>query len=378
MPHLGTAAGGGVLLSWLAPEAVSGVGEGPGNRQEQVLKVVRYRADEGFGVPSVVARGSDFFVNWADFPSVVEVGPGRWVAHWLQRGDQGGYDYGIRVATSQDAGATWSTPWTPHEDGTPTEHGFVTVWGDGEGGWELVWLDGRRYADGPDGPATREMTLRSRHVTAGDDRGPETLLDPRTCDWCQTDVAVTRGGPVVVYRDRSEEEVRDIYLSRRVQGVWTEGLPVHEDGWVIEGCPVNGPAVDAVGDTLAVAWFTAPREEPRVLLAFSPDGGETFGGPVRVDDGRPTGRTDVVATPDGSAVVLWLEDTGNGDGELRIRRVHAGGSVGISRTVTETRSIRASGFPQLAALGDGSFLVAWTSVSPEGTTELRTARVELP
>jgi hypothetical protein len=141
---------------------------------------------------------------------------------------------------------------------------------------------------------------------------------------------------------------------------------------------VNGPAVDARADRVAVAWFTAPRDEPRVQLAFSQDGGATFQPPVRIDDGRPLGRTDVVLAEDGSAVVLWLEETGNGGGELRLRRVHRDGSAGPSHLLATTLGARASGFPQLLPLGDAGLFAAWTEASTEGPVAVRAARMELP
>lgn len=387
MPHLSPLEDGGVLLSWLAPRSESAAGDADPTTNPEAdgssgalseLRVVRFEDGTGFGEPRLVVRRDDFFVNWADFPSVVEVGPDRWVAHWLQRGDAGGYDYEVRMAATEDEGVSWSGPWTLHEDRSPTEHGFVTVWAAGEGRLAAVWLDGRKYVDGAHGPATEEMTLRAREMDARGRMGVEHELDSRTCDCCQTDVALTEGGPVVVYRDRSPEEVRDIHVVRWEDGAWSTPRPVHRDGWVIPGCPVNGPAIDARADRVAVAWFAAPRDEPRVQLAFSQDGGATFQPPVRIDDGRPLGRTDVVLTEDGSAVVLWLEETGNGVGELRLRRVYRDGSAGPAHLLATTLAARASGFPQLLRLGDAGLFAAWTEASTEGPVAVRVARMELP
>jgi hypothetical protein len=286
-----SSSGDAVHMTWLE-EAEEGMHD---------LRIARL--ENGVWSPAtVVASRADFFVNWADFPSVAVDEGGRLWIHWLQRGPEGGYDYGIRLVHSEDGGDTWSEPWTPHEDATPTEHGFVSLLPLG-GGVALSWLDGRQYAPGPDGsPATQEMTVRFRALDNAATPGPETLLDPRVCDCCQTDAALAADGPVVVYRDRSPSEIRDIYLTRWVDGNWVPGTPVHDDGWEIAGCPVNGPAVAAVGDTVAVAWFTAAQENPRVHVAYSLDGGATFGPPARVDDGNPAGRVDLAldATGPGS------------------------------------------------------------------------------
>lgn len=363
-PYLSTSEDG-VLMSWIEPEA-----EGEGH----LVRFARYDG-RAWSAPSTVARGERFFVNWADFPSINEIG-GTLVAHWLRRGPEGGYDYGVRVAVSTDGGATWSDPWTPHEDGTPTEHGFVSVFAAGETAG-LVWLDGRRFAEGPGGdPPTREMTLRFRTLGHGGPPGPETLVDERVCDCCQTDAALTSRGPVVVYRDRSPEEVRDIRLARLEPEGWTPGTLVHADGWEIASCPVNGPAVAARDRTVAAAWFTAAGDEARVRLAFSSDAGDTFDEPLTVDDGAPVGRVDVVLAADGSAVVSWLERTGEG-AEVRLRRLAADGSTTASAVVAPTSAERAGGFPRMVPLPGEGLLLAWTDVHGEGS-RVRVARIDLP
>lgn len=358
-PHLSSGEDG-VWLSWLEPAG-----------EAWALRVASV-GEAALGSISTVTERPDFFVNWADFPSVVSLGDGRLAAHWLQRGDAGGYDYGVRVSWSDDGGATWSEPWTPHDDGTPTEHGFVSLLPDASGGLGVLWLDGRRYVAGPSGPATEEMTLRFRQ-RAGPDAaaGPEAVVDDRVCDCCQTGAARTTDGWVVVYRDRSADEIRDIFAARLVDGAWSDARPVHRDGWHIEACPVNGPAVDADGDRVAVAWFTGAGDVPRVSLAFSDDQGGRFTEPVRIDDGDPVGRVDVVLDGDG-AMVSWIERVGDG-AELRLRRVAADGTSADAGVVTRVSGARAAGFPRMVRDGD-DLVVAWTDAT-EASTRLRVGRI---
>lgn len=355
-PYLATD-GTGVWMSWLEPTADG-------------YRLAASRFDGSWTDPVTVAEGEDFFVNWADFPSIRAMGD-RLVAHWLQRGGQGTYDYGVRLAWSEDDGATWSAPWTPHEDGTPTEHGFVSVFVDGDAAW-ATWLDGRAMVD-PAGP----MSLRARRLPFGvaaglPGAGPETVLDPRTCECCQTSAVVAAGTPVIAFRDRAEGEVRDIHVTRRLQGGWTESAPVHEDGWVIGGCPVNGPAMAALEQLVAVAWFTAPDGEAQVHVAFSTDAAATFAPPTRLDLGRPLGRTDVVLLDDGTALVTWLEEEGAGTAaSIMSRRVASNGAMGEPLRLAGTESARASGFPRIARLGTAELLLAWTD--PRGQGRVRVA-----
>jgi hypothetical protein len=360
-PNVAVGRDGRVYLSWLEP-ADSGHA-----LRLSVLERGRWSA------PRTIRTGRDFFVNWADFPSVEPLGGDRLAAHWLQRTGAGTYAYGVRVALSRDGGRTWSAPVTPHRDATQTEHGFVALWSEG-GTLGAAWLDGRKYDKAGHDPSN-EMMLVSATVAPDGTLGAETRLDERTCDCCQNAAAVTAAGPIVVYRDRSPEEIRDVYVTRRVGGKWTPGVAVHADGWKIAACPVNGPAVAAVGRRAAVAWFTGANESPKVQVAFSDDAGATFAAPVRVDGGQPGGRVDVALVDGGrSALVTWIERTGGESVAVRMRRVARDGALGAPVTIATSSAARASGFPRMAVAG-ADVVLAWTV--PGRPSAVRVARVAL-
>ena len=80
------------------------------------------------------------------------------------------------------------------------------------------------------------MTLRSATIsTAGVIK--EQVIDERVCECCQTDVAIASSGPVVVYRNRTESEIRDIYVVSGKDDGRTEPFAIAEDNWEIHGCP---------------------------------------------------------------------------------------------------------------------------------------------
>ena len=286
-PNLTVAPDGRVYLSWLEP-ADSG----------HALRFAVYDGTRWTSPRTIVAR-RDFFVNWADFPSLEVLGGGRLAAHWLQRTGTGTYAYGVRIAQSADGGLTWGAPVVPHRDSSRTEHGFVAMWRDG-GQLGAAWLDGRKFSkEGHD--AGNEMMLVTTTLAADGTRGPEVRLDERTCDCCANAVAVTSKGPIIAYRNRSPEEIRDIHVTRRVGGAWTAGVPVHEDNWKIAACPVNGPMLSARGRNVVLSWFTVKDDVGHAYAAFSSDAGRTFGAPMRLDEASALGRVDVALLPDGSA-----------------------------------------------------------------------------
>jgi hypothetical protein len=202
------------------------------------------------------------------------------------------------------------------------------------------------------------MTLRYAAIDAKGNLSDETQLDERVCECCGTSAALTSQGLMVVYRDRSQNEVRDIYIVRQVNGTWTTPQPVFADNWQINGCPVNGPAIVADGNKVAIAWFTGAANTPHVKIAFSQDAGATFGQPIQVDDGENVGRVDTLLLSDGSALVCWLSGTTEG-GQIKVRRIQADGTVGPVAVIAQTDISRSSGFPRMARLGD-EVLFAWT------------------
>jgi hypothetical protein len=357
-PNLAVNPDGRVYMTWLEP-ADSG----------HALRVASYDGSR-WSRPATIHSGRDFFVNWADFPSIEVLSEGRLAAHWLQRTGRGTYAYGVRVAQSNDGGQRWSAATIPHRDTSHTEHGFVALWRDGKQ-LGTAWLDGRKFDKSGHSPSN-EMMLASTTISANGTRGAEIRLDERVCDCCQTSAALTSSGPILVYRDRSPEEIRDIAIVRRVGGRWTQPERVHADNWRINACPVNGPAVDTRANRVAVAWFTAANDSARVKVAFSANGGVRFNRPIRVDDGNPAGRVDVQMLADGSALVSWIERSGGDTAEVRLRRVRASGEPGPAVTIAASSAARASGFPRIAVSGQTLFL-AWTQ--PGRPSSVRVARI---
>ncbi|MCZ6917899.1 MAG: sialidase family protein [Gemmatimonadetes bacterium] len=362
-PNLFAARDGRVLMSWHEPASTGG----------HALRMA-VRTEGAWSEPITVAGGREFFVNWADFPSVVEQADGTWVVHWLEKTARPPYAYHVMVSRSADEGTTWSEPFRPHRDMSATEHGFVSMVTPPTGGVALLWLDGRGTSEGSAGHGGT-MSLRFTTLAADGALGEDMLVDGRVCDCCQTAMVMTDTGRLVAaYRDRSEEEIRDIAVSRLEEGAWSEPYHVGNDNWHYSACPVNGPSLASAGETLAIVWYTEGGGDRRVQLAFSPDEGASFAAPVRVDDGDPLGRVDLEMLPDGSVLVVWLEKVGEG-GEIRARRVTTAGTADPSWTVSTTSPARRSGFPRLVAR-ESDVVFAWTDASADGGIRVATAAWE--
>lgn len=366
----------GVLLSWI---------ERSGDLA--TLKFAE-RTASGWTPARTIASGKDWFVNWADVPSALRLPSGAIVAHWLQKSGPDTYAYDVRLSHSTDDGKTWSPSYLPHHDGSKTEHGFASLFPMGDG-FGLVWLDGRNMVaspkpgeggkpggEGHDGHNAGAMTVRFGQFDRAFKQIAETAVDAKVCECCPTAAAVTADGVIAAFRNRSDEEIRDNYVSRLVNGKWTTPQAVFNDNWKIAACPVNGPALSANGRRVAMTWFTVKQEQGHAYLAFSGDAGATFGKPIRVDDGGSLGRVDVQLLPDGAALATWIEFADQ-RAQFRARRIEPNGTRSAPVTVAGLAGNRASGYPR-AAIANGEVVFAWTESADGGGLRVRTAAARLP
>jgi hypothetical protein len=341
-----------VILSWL---------EVAGNRA--TLKFAE-RTAPGWSAPQTVISSSNFFVNAYDVPSVRVLPDGTLVAHWIENNGPEPDATNLRLSWSKDKGRTWSRPVSPHHDGTETEHGFASLFPASGAGFGVVWIDGR--ATDPE-KETGDMSLRSSVYSAVGKQLSEVVVKSRVCECCSTAAAETSEGIIAAFRNRTADEVRNIYVSRFVAGHWSTPAVVHDDAWRINACPINGPAVSANGREVAVAWFNGKDDQGRALVAFSHDAGRTFGSAIRVDDASSLGRLGVQMLTDGSAAVTYIEFANN-HSQFRVRTVSPAGARSAPVTIAETSGSR---YPRVARYRN-ELLFSWTD-SGKGSSQVRTA-----
>lgn len=360
-PSLAVDRAGRVWMSWLEPR------EGGGHRFRMAS-----RQGTSWSEPITITEGDTLIANWADVPALFVTSTDTLVATWMERGTARGA-YGVRVKTSSDGGRSWTPTVTPHRDDTPTEHGFVSVFEAPGAGVGVVWLDGREMAGGH-GSSEGAMGLRAALITGGRP-GDEMLIDPRVCDCCPTSVARIDGGVIVAYRDRSDDDIRDMSVSRFLDGAWSAPRTVHADSWQINACPVNGPAIAASGRSVAVAWFTVAGGTPRTQIAFSTDAGESFSAPTPLDVDVTYGRV-AMAMLDPSRVLVSSIERGPDGAFLVAREVRRNGRLSDVTRVAATSSDRASGFPRMAVSGR-QVVFAWTESNQGRATGIQVATAKL-
>ena len=336
-PYLFTDKNGIVFLSWMEKK-----------NKQSTLKFSTFSGEQ-WTEPVTIATGNNWFVNWADYPVLISNGNQQLIAHYLEKSGASTYAYDVKYTTSPDNGKTWSDAKILHDDGKQAEHGFVSMMPYGEK-FFVCWLDGRNTVsvdsgshDGHHG----QMSIRGAILTKEGIKENEWELDNRVCDCCQTAVAITTTGPIVVYRDRSENEIRDMSIVRFVNGQWTTPKIIYADQWKIKGCPVNGPRADAIGNNVAIAWFAMKDDKGQVKIIFSSDGGNTFKAPVQIDEGNPIGRVDVVMLDEKTAMVSWMEGA-----DIKAIKVSSDGTREKPIMIAASSNARSSGFPQMTKAGN--------------------------
>jgi hypothetical protein len=348
-PNLISGADGNLYISWI--------------EKKDDLAILKFSKWEQikWSESEVIAEGNDWFVNWADYPALAVNENGDMVAHYLQMSDTGSYTYDIKVVSKKSGANNWSAPIKLHRDSVNAEHGFVSIMPMSDGQFFFAWLDGRNtvssdpahaghHGHGGGGP----MTVRTAVLSSELEISEEAELDNRVCDCCQTGAAITSNGPLVIYRDRSEAEIRDMSIVRLVDGVWTDPKTIYDDNWNIAGCPVNGPKVAVIGNSVAIAWFTAAEGVPKVNLVYSNNGGESFANPIQLDQGKSIGRIDVDMIDSETAFVSWMEGS-----DIVAAKISFDGSIVKRYDLAISNEARNSGFPQIALIGN-KVMLAWT------------------
>lgn len=337
-----TAPDGTVWLSWL---------ESGGTEGKTALRFSTFDATvRRWTAARTIAEGADWFVNWADFPALALGEDGAAVAVWFVNNpappsasiaathDHHGPGYRAFISRSRDHGRTWSVGAPLTRESTSVE--FVSLAFLADHRVLAAWLDGRGRKDG------KPQMLYSRIL---DSDSPDLLVDESVCDCCQTTLTpFPDGSALLAYRGRRENEVRDIRVARFRGAAWDPTRPLNRDDWRIPGCPVNGPQLASDGGRVAVAWFTAAGDEPRVLASYSPDAGTRFLLPVRLDHVKPAGRVDTLLLRDGAMLVTWLGI----DGTCWLRRIAPDLNTDDPVALATAAGGRAGGFPRTAMLRD--------------------------
>ena len=221
----------------------------------------------------------------------------------------------LRLARSDDGGATWSSPMTLNDDttGAPVSHQFHGAAWQGDSGLVVAWLDERhaaaRRAAGSTGPPPTRRARRHdlprdlarfRRLLGAEPRllvGGLPLLPGHAR-------ARSAGTAVAAWRKHFPGNVRDVVTAVVGDGPAPAPGRVHSDDWAYPGCPHSGPALSLGADGARhVAWYYGREGEAGVFYARATAGTEAHTR-VGLVTGRkvPTAHPAVAPLADGGAL----------------------------------------------------------------------------
>ena len=315
-----------------------------------------------FNKKNLVTQSNQMFANWADIPSIVEAPSGDLYAHWLNRISSKTYAYGIRIERSVNQGKSWSSLGWLHNDTSATEHGFVSLIPE-DRHVRAFWLDGRMMKK-----SKGKMMLRTA-IIDGEKIINERVLDEDVCTCCPTSAVQLSGGPMVVYRDRSPKDIRDISFVLAKSRKWSEPTTLKIDNWLMPGCPVNGASIDTFGNLIAVSRFTVIQDKAQVILRLFNEGQMKSGKEIVLDKDIPIGRCATVCTKD-SIYTAWIGFEKN-QAVLKLAQVSLDGKIKRNTILTPIDGSRSSGMPR-AIFSGGYLWVSWTDTNQVRLGRLKT------
>lgn len=281
----------------------------------------------------------------------------------------------LRLARSRDGGRTFETPTTLTPGDAAGDRGWQALTLDQKGGAHAIWLDHRGMAAARNAPQAAHkgehdgvaMAQRSGLYYAGPG-GAERELFKGVCYCCKTAMATGPDGTIAAaWRHVFDGNMRDMALtiSRDNGKTFAPMTRVHQDGWSINGCPDDGPAmaIDHRG-TIHLLWPTVVGGTEGALLYSTSRNGTTFQKPVRVPTlgGPKPSHPQIAIDGQGRVVVAW-DESREGVRRAAARRLMLDGTFGPVREL----GVGPSSYPVLAATTKGMIAV-WTSGAPNSTT----------
>jgi hypothetical protein len=279
---------------------------------------------------------------------------GALIATWGEETPTGGQWPGsyLYSAASRDGGTVWPEPRLVHSDRSKSEHSFASVAPFASDSALVIWLDARDYA------TQHRYRLMSAEVDASGAVRNEQTIDNDVCTCCPTSLARIGADLFAAYRDHTSQEIRDIGIAREHGGSWSQPAIIHPDGWHINACPVNGPALTGDGDFLIAAWYTAANGRPVINLASSKDLGKRFLAPMEIDgsshQGKPIGHVAAISVSRHRVLLAWLDERDPSAG-LMTTISDINGPAGKPVIVSRGNG-RSLGYPRIQAIGNIAIL----------------------
>lgn len=304
----------------------------------------------------------------------------------------------IKTARSRDGGRTFGKPTSLQVAGAAGDRGWPSLALDRSGRLHAIWLDHRglaaaRAARGgasghkpgaPHDGVAMAQNSSLYHASITGSSATEHEITKGVCYCCKTALAAGADGTLfAAWRHVYPGSFRDMAFATSRDGGRSFSAPVRvsEDGWAIDACPDDGPAmaVDASG-AVHLAWPTVVGgDNPRGAIFYStmPRDGQPFTKRQQVGTlgGPKPSHPQIVVDSRRRVFVAW-DELANGRQTAAVREVRADATGATSFGPIVTLSSSESGsYPALAAAGN-RVLAAWATGGDRSRVQVHT--VPLP
>lgn len=280
----------------------------------------------------------------------------------------------IKTARSTDGGKTFGPAISLQAPGAAGDRGWQAAAADANGKLHVMWLDHRGMAAATDHATHKgegdgaDMAQRSGLYYWGG--APERELFKGVCYCCKTALAIGPKNEIyAAWRHVFPGNLRDMgfTMSRDGGKTFSPLLRVAEDGWSINGCPDDGPAM-AIGTagTIHLAWPTVKNDAGVILYATSKNGA-AFSVPLRVPTlgGPKPSHPQIAVDANGTVVIAW-DETVNGVRQAVSITADAAGKFGKATAIGE-------GVYPVMTNAVGAMVTAWTS-GPAASSVIKVQR----
>jgi hypothetical protein len=234
--------------------------------------VVRGSSDDGktWSAPRRVNRLPEAIAAQGEDGPKLSFGPkGQMYVSWTRPTGKN-YSGDIRFSASTDGGAVWSAAVNVHRDEQVITHRFGSMIVDRSGRIFIIWID-KRDAVAATAANGAKYEGGALYYAVSDDggahwRGDFKIAD-HSCECCR--IALTQdaeGAPLAFWRHVYPSGERDHALVK----LTADGKvgPIQRatfDGWKIEACPHQGPALAVADQTTHAVWFDVVGNEGKVF-----------------------------------------------------------------------------------------------------------------
>ena len=289
----------------------------------------------------------------------------------------------IKTARSRDGGRTFGKPTSLQVSGAAGDRGWPSLALDRSGRLHAIWLDHRglaaaRAARGgasghkpgaPHDGVAMAQNSSLYHASITGSSATEHEITKGVCYCCKTALAAGADGTLfAAWRHVYPGSFRDMAFATSRDGGRSFSAPVRvsEDGWAIEACPDDGPAmaVDASG-SVHLAWPTViGGDNPRGAIFYStmPRDGQPFTKRQQVGTlgGPKPSHPQIVVDSRRRVFVAW-DELANGRQTAAVREVRADATGATSfGPIVALSSSESGSYPALAAAGN-RVLAAWAT-----------------